>query len=239
MYLFLCDTVTGKHEFDCRNLEATVSQESETTDSSVHHFTFSHISLVSGLLSCVSSPLLCQPVSDHSGRTLTLWLFDASCDLCTNSEHQFHAFSTLKQWFQKMGAMLSDMVRQGLTFRNDGHVTKRSLQLVWTHLDSPVDGVNDCVVDVLKGLIQLQEEEEEEVLKREGGEELRATEEDEQGSVVGLILPQVVNLPWNVRGRYALLTVLLPYVQLDQVSPLIGAVTFVIYHYLFTLIYIL
>lgn len=204
----------GKREFDCRNLEATVAPELETTNSSVHCFTFSHISLVSGLLSCVSSPLLCQPVSDHSGQALNMWLFDVTCDLCTHSEHQFHAFSTLKQWFQKMGALLADMVSHGLTFRSDGHVTKQTLQLVWTHLDSPVDGVNECVIDVLKGLIQLQQEEE--GLKGEEQKEVRVTEEVEQGSVVGLILPQVVNLPWNVRGRYALLTVLLPHVPLDQ-----------------------
>ena len=145
-----------------------------------------------------------------------MWLFEVTCDFCANSEHQFHAFSTLQLWFHKMGALLGDMVGRGLTFRSDGRVTDRTLQLVWTHLDSPVDGVNDCVIDMLKALIKLQQEEGD--LRGKDGEMFPASKEQDPGSVVALILPQVVNLPWNVRGRYGLLAVLLPHLNMDQVS---------------------
>ena len=195
--------------------------ETEPPEGSVQCLTFGHISLVSGLLSCVSSTLLCQPVSDRS--CVAMWLFEVTCDLCVNSEHQFHAFSTLQLWFHKTGALLGDVVGRGLTFRSDGHVTGRTLQLVWTHLDSPADGVNDCVIDVLKTLIKLQQEEGD--LRGKDGESFPAPREmfpapreHDQGSVVALILPQVVNLPWNVRGRYGLLTILLPHLNMDQVS---------------------
>lgn len=208
-----CDiTVTGIREFDCRNLERNIVQETEKTDVSVQCLSFSHISLISGLLSCVNSPLLCQLVPDHSHGALNMWLFDVIFDLCTSSDHQFHAFSTLKLWFHHMGTRLADMVGEVLKFCCDGHVVKRTLQLVWTHVDSPVDGVNECVIDVLKGLIKLQQDEV--GLKREDGAEM----EVDQGSIVALILPQVVTLPWNVRGKYSLLTVLLLHLDLDQVS---------------------
>ncbi|KAI0220416.1 Thyroid adenoma-associated protein [Lamellibrachia satsuma] len=200
----------GIREFDCRNLERNIVQETEKTDVSVQCLSFSHISLISGLLSCVNSPLLCQLVPDHSHGALNMWLFDVIFDLCTSSDHQFHAFSTLKLWFHHMGTRLADMVGEVLKFCCDGHVVKRTLQLVWTHVDSPVDGVNECVIDVLKGLIKLQQDEV--GLKREDGAEM----EVDQGSIVALILPQVVTLPWNVRGKYSLLTVLLLHLDLDQ-----------------------
>ena len=211
--------VTGIREFNCRNLESNTVHETEPSDGSVQCLTFGHISLVSGLLSSVTSTLLRQPVSDQPCGALNMWLFEVTCDLCANSEHQFHAFSTLQLWFHKMSALLGDMVGVGLTFRSDGHVSGRTLQLVWTHLDSPVDGVNDCVIDVLKALIKLQQEEGD--LRGKDGETFPAKgglEEQDSGSVVDLILPQVVNLPWNVRGRYGLLTVLLPHLNIDQVS---------------------
>ena len=91
-----------------------------------------------------------------------------------------------------------------------------TMRLIWTHLDSPVDGVNDIVMDVFKSLLSVMKDET--VLHESclGAERTPAiiTSFDE---FLQHTLDVALQLSWHIKGKSRLLATVLAYLDVKQV----------------------
>ena len=125
--------------------------------------TFGHLSLLNGLLPCAKPRLLWQPVSDSQSEAdfMVTWLFCVISDLCEVPEHQHHSFHLLTIWYQRVSKCFPQLhpeIKTSLFGKNSPLVSK-TLNFVWTHLESPVEGINESIMEVFRTMVKLHLEE--------------------------------------------------------------------------------
>ena len=106
------------------------------------------------------------------------------------------------------------------------------MHLVWTHLDSPVDGVNETVMEVFKILLTCVKAEQNSFKKTIGLEdgdnvgdnalEQKKSEDNEidVGQLIVEIKTKAMQMSWQVKGKHELLAALLPHMDIQEVQRL-------------------
>ena len=153
--------------------EAVAGASLHTAD----HLTFGHLALLNGLLSSASLQVLCQTtprehlptsatedVASPPVLRLLAWLFLSVCDMTKLSQHHFHTFQLMAQWFARLSKLLPQVhaLTGAAVFPRGGPLLRRALEVVWSHLDSPVEGVNEFVMACFRSLLRVVNDEEEE-----------------------------------------------------------------------------
>ncbi len=172
--------------------------------------TLGQVAVVSGLLACGKHQLLCAPLSAQSQDVnMFQWMFSVICDLC-KGQHQYHAFQLIVQWYRKVADIL-DQVEAN--FNSQSAIVKSTMEVVWTNLDSPVEGVNAAVMEVFDLLLSICEIQKS-VSQIHIGEDKNLPCAD----MVDAIMEQVLHMSWHVKGKHRLVATLLKHVNVNQVS---------------------
>lgn len=178
---------------------------------------FISIALLNGFLSCSREAHLLSHVTYNDKKCMLVsWIFDKLCEECSSS-HQYHAFQMLLQWYERVGTLLgkTDIVQ----WLKNAEVKEQTVQLVWTHLDSPVDGVNEFVVDIFRNFLKLRHDINCCACLVKDGKNT-STVVDISVNHFMLVEPFINNLSsmsWTVKGKHKLLAVLLDYADAKQV----------------------
>ena len=177
---------------------------------------FGQLSLLSGLLSCADVALLSAAIPLPPAATpssppaapspsVAQWCFTLITALCDATGEEFHSFKLLVQWFRRVRATSLDVPPAAA-------VAPTTLRLVWTHLDSPVEGVNECALEAFQLLL------ESDATPRDGVRENGDGSARSQRTLPGAVLGKVLQLPWHVKGKHSLLAALLRYISVSQVG---------------------
>ena len=200
--------------------------------------TLGQLTLVSGMLACAKFETLTRPISmdmdlskphgheiHQSDCSLAScdeqtvqsycslmypWLFGCICDFCS-SEHQYHGFKVLLQWFQKFSKMIHTFTKRESLFIETCLLTKRTLQILWTNLDSPVVGVNESVLDVFRIFMDMY------VKQKSNTVDFK----DKGQCILESVVVQTMTLTWHVKGKHGLLTVLCHHLGGEKVKNLV------------------
>ena len=196
----------------------------ETLDSKYINLKFGHLALVNGMLSCANTDLLMQATGSNQENLLT-YIFTKACDLCYLTDCQYHSFKLLYQWFQRTAKHLKQIVKHQPTIplfgNEDCMFVTKSLKVLWTHLDSPVDGVNESVMEIFKLLLNLQSQEQ--AVRDELMPQCVGQADDLQKSTYSTVplaeclLPKVLAMSWKVKGKQIMLASLIPHLSVIKV----------------------
>ena len=190
------------------NIQPLRSHTVGAVDSQV---SFGHMALLNGVVCCSSATLFAQPIQED--EQFAAWLFDKICELCHVTQFQYHSFRLLLQWFGKAQQSLGCIIAKNsfFTSQTESNVRTKSMQLVWTHLDSPVDGVNEIVIDVFKVLLK--------ILRQEEG--LLSQSQEEKFTVEKFIEETKslsLQMSWNIKGKHYILASIITEVDVVKVS---------------------
>ncbi|CAM9971607.1 unnamed protein product [Lampetra planeri] len=165
---------------------------------------FSCLAVCRGLITCTRKDVLLSSV-DAQGCLLLDSIFPALCRLCgQRQEAQYHAFQVLWLWMRCVRNNrrdLADLVPGRRVFPDGGPRLDSVLLLLRCNWESPVEGVVESVYGCMQLLLELY--------ARENQEDIGCCVER---PLFGLLLRQALGLPWESRGRPALLRALLPHV---------------------------
>ncbi|XP_046351376.2 thyroid adenoma-associated protein homolog [Haliotis rufescens] len=181
---------------------------------------FAELALIRAVLMCCRPDILslstdillpdkggnsCQvPVRDNQ---LLLRLFPRVVRLCGDqTSNQYHAFQILSHWFKSLHKCLpilhSNHDTVGFTSKDSVYLEK-TLKLVFLNWDSPVDGVAVFVCEIFQAVLSVWSWER----TYRGMDSNRLSEE---------LLSRLLDIPWYARGKYKLLKLLLPYVDIRK-----------------------
>ena len=174
---------------------------------------FSHIAMLNGVICCGREDILCQPLgaATSSRELLILLIFPQICQFC-QAHSQYYSYQLLSQWYRKARNIL-EMIhatpkrKRKLSARRS-NFTLSTLQILWNNLDSPVDGVPNCIQDIFAsylGIIQAE----------------RRLFKDQENYLDDLVA-KLVNTSLHAKGKYRLLATLIPYVGDEKVRLFIG-----------------
>ena len=129
---------------------------------------------------------------------------------------------------------------------SSSHAVSRTLDLVWTHLDSPVEGINELVIESFDLMLKLHIEEEREDISKttrvdgelfetdNNGDQSATSELDAAGGgqrkrkdsqsfiqseLLDDVLRQSLTISWTIKGKHNLVATLLPHIDVVTVSP--------------------
>lgn len=185
------------------------------------HCSFGHMALISGIVSCCTPTLLAQLVPDST--VFATWLYEEIISLCSVTQFQYHSFRVLLQWFKKSSRSpnaIAAASTESVYFlaTGDSSISQTTMRLIWTHLDSPVDGVNDIVMDIFKSLLSAMREEE--VVLSESCLEASIKQQAPNDSFEAFLqqtLDAALQLSWHIKGKHRLLAALVAYLDVEQV----------------------
>ena len=104
--------------------------------------------------------------------------------------------------------MLPELYMQkcpGFTQENREKIEKQSLDLIWLHWDSPVEGVSDTVADIFHIMCQMWHVE-------------RGLGDQDENALPQRLHQKLISLPWYVKGKYKLIGSLLQFLEFKNVS---------------------
>lgn len=149
------------------------------------------------------------------------WLFHIVVRLCNIPEHQYHSFKLLTSWYQRLTKcfpQLRDHTGRML-FKKNSLIVEKTLALVWTHLDSPVEGVNDSIMEAFRILLELNSLEKSLVNPTESETVAKSEKElKAEGDFPQEVLTRALTLPWTLKGKHCLIALLVKYTDCTQVS---------------------
>ena len=147
--------------------------------------------------------------SHHAEEMLVVWLHTQLCHMSVLSASQYQVFRLLVQFYSKLSKMFDEIcgLIQTRIFERKGIIMTQVLDLLWTHLDSPVDGVSECVLDIFQSCLTLAQLEARQHLNTDGFD-----------CLVKELLAVLLKMRWDVRGRHNLLSVLLAFTDVNSVS---------------------
>ena len=168
---------------------------------------------------CVSMNSSNSIPGNYCGDFLLSWLHRNICQMSHLAGSQYQAFKQLSLFFSKAMKYLREIHAQTnqRLFGPRGDILKSTLDLIWTHLDSPVDGVNECVLDIFKSCLSLAEAELA-LIDDESGPEKPLSGASELDCLVGELLGVLLKMSWEVRGRHNLVAVLICFTDMMLVS---------------------
>lgn len=129
-------------------------------------------------------------------KTIASWMFERIAMLC-ESQHQYHAFQLLLQWYNKLAHISNPYLYCS------SPMVKATLGLVWTQLDSPVEGVNQATMQVFDLLLQA------------------LMSDPSYDSFVHDIMDDVMTMSWHVKGKHRLISVLITHQSIGKVCQII------------------
>ena len=142
-------------------------------------------------------------------QAFLLSLFPIVCDLCdAGTEFQYLSFHLLSLWAQRLLACLpalSEKENARNLMGKDSVIIAKMLQRIWVSWDSPVEGVAESVAEAFKTLLEAWRA------------EVEAGRSD-YAPLGGELAGKVVQMPWYARSRYKPLSLLIPYVDTDEVG---------------------
>lgn len=136
---------------------------------------------------------------------LILRVFPLVFSLCKgpNVLLQYHSFNTLHIWYNRFLRILPELYMQkcpGFTQENREKIEKQSLDLIWLHWDSPVEGVSDTVADIFHIMCQMWHVE-------------RGLGDQDENALPQRLHQKLISLPWYVKGKYKLIGSLLQFLE--------------------------
>ncbi|XP_038073964.1 thyroid adenoma-associated protein homolog isoform X2 [Patiria miniata] len=165
---------------------------------------FPQLAVTRGVLTCCNKAILLEDVSANQEHHLlcTEVLFPVVCDLCkaADGELKYHASEALKLYLQALKPLLPTLLRESShprLFGPDTAHTRAVLQLVWQEWQSPVDGVAEMIRSALTNLLDLHHQE-------------NKGRDSENSQLLDSITSSLLNTAWHVKGRYHLLTSIVP-----------------------------
>ena len=163
----------------------------------------SEVSFLSGLLACMRREALTLKVCvDGHTKDTASWTF-AHIERFCRGPHQYHAFQLLLVWFKKVTT--TPATTTAAMFQPRSTIARRTVDIIFTHLDSPVDGVNAVVMETTERLLVLSKMEREEM----------SCDDDERLECE--MLNKCLQLSWLVKGKHGLLAVVLNHLDINQV----------------------
>lgn len=122
---------------------------------------FGHLSLLNGMMSRADAGFLCTSINPSTPSPLFAWVLTSISHVLQLSQHHFHSFQLLLQWFTKISRLLPQFHDSHNTyvFAGNDHLVNCALNIIWGHLDSPVEGVNECIASCFKSLLAICKEE--------------------------------------------------------------------------------
>ncbi|XP_013394296.1 thyroid adenoma-associated protein homolog [Lingula anatina] len=184
--------------------EMSGSQTNRDTESqNVYNFSFGHIAFLSGILQSAKLQLLAEPTCDklvgHKRYIFIEYLFVQLCGM-SEGQNLYHLFQVLNVWYSVAFRLLAKHGSElhVRLFAEESQVVQKTLDLIWKHWDSPVDGVSERASAVFSTMIQLHVSE--------------CRYHDEDDSVfLSKMLSQLMEMSWQMKGKYRLLSSLIQY----------------------------
>ena len=149
------------------------------------------------------------------GEILLLWLHRQLCQMSLLTASQYQVFRLLLQYYSKLTKLfnqISSLIDIRI-FDLNSSILKQLLDLLWTHLDSPVEGVGECVLDIFRSSLTLAQIEHRHHFSSEMSRDM-----DEFEQLINELLVTLLKMSWQVRGRHNLLSVVLTFTDIKSVS---------------------
>ena len=172
---------------------------------------FGLISLINGILSVAGIPFLLHASSLDPSQPIIIQLCHILLGLCKSASKE-KSFQILKALYKKASQVVlthfdNDSDSTGSTLRcfdEDSFILKETLSLIWVNLESPIEGVRECIWDIFQDLLHLQK--------------LGNQKTDTVSMLPIRITEDIVKLNWQVKGRYRLASLLIPHVGVEKVT---------------------
>lgn len=166
------------------------------------------LSLIRGMIASAENKILLSLIQLQGINMkvpLILRLFPLVFSLCKGPDVllQYHSFNTLHIWYNRYLRLLPELYMQkcpGFTQENREKIEKQSLDLIWLHWDSPVEGVSDTVADIFHIMCQMWHVE-------------RGLGDQDENALPQRLHQKLVSLPWYVKGKYKLIGSLLQFLE--------------------------
>ena len=187
-----------------------------------HQLTFGHLALINGIICCAGENVLNQPLRITNSPSLGVWMYQKIHLLCSTSDFQFHGFKILVVWFRAM----SVTSKQGIIklfhthHKEQCELKDQILSLIWTHLDSHVEGVNENVIESFEIMLSIWHREITTPLHLEEPPSAEGLLDNKHSSWLNSLVSQILQVSWQVKGKYNLLATVVKYMDFDQVSVL-------------------
>ncbi|GAB1597484.1 thyroid adenoma-associated protein homolog [Argonauta hians] len=170
---------------------------------------FGCLSLVRGFLSSVeNSFLLLEELTEGTNMTVPLIIrFSFTIyEMCKSIMLPYHSFNLLHIWYSRYLRLLPNLYIQnspGFSQHNREIIEKQSLELIWLHWDSPVEGVSDTVSNIFHIMCQIWHVE-------------RSSGSNDGNALLQELLHKLIALPWYVKGKYKMMASLLQFLKYDN-----------------------
>ncbi|XP_071800495.1 tRNA (32-2'-O)-methyltransferase regulator THADA-like [Asterias amurensis] len=169
---------------------------------------FPQVAIARGVLTCCDKAILLEDVSRNDEQQIlsTHVIFPLICDLCkeASGELKYHTSEALSLYLQVMKTLLPIIQKKNSTsphprlFDRDSTQTRAILKLVWREWQSPVDGVAEIIRSSLATLLVIHQEE---------AKSLGITDSQLAEPIISTLL----STAWHVKGRYHLMSRLVPH----------------------------
>ncbi|XP_014778953.1 thyroid adenoma-associated protein homolog [Octopus bimaculoides] len=170
---------------------------------------FGCLSLVRGFISSTENPFLL--LEEHIEGTnmnvpLIMRLFFTIYKMCKTISLDYHSFNLLHIWYSRYLRLLPELYiknSSGFSQENREKLESQSLELIWLHWDSPVEGVSETVSNIFHIMCQIWHVE-------------RSLGSQDGNALPQKLLQRLITLPWYVKGKYKLMSSLLQFLEYNN-----------------------
>lgn len=211
------------------NLKLTcLNAATQTSQTAAELLKNDHLYLFNGFISCASTrqllseinllPNLDQSEDRKSANTdgVLFHVMTLLCQLSRDTRVPFLVLRTLKFCFQKCNsdpALLAAV-------RDMDELFVGALRVVYSCIDNPIDGVDDCVLDIFKLVLMTWRKchTGDDISSTDDNSELRHIEQTTGSNLIDSVHKQVAEIPWHTKGKFVLYAALVEYLNTDQVG---------------------
>ena len=165
--------------------------------------------LINGILACGLSQLLFHVIVSKSKdadqqKIFCLWLFHEIISQCKCGLWQYHTFGSLQLWYKKVlkskNYVTGDFAEN--MFKQDIGITESTFQLIWTHMDNPIDGVSEIVFSIYRLFLSLY------------CDNPSPKVPNKTVPFLEKILDNLLQMSWHVKGKHLLIATMLEYIPI-------------------------
>ena len=205
---------------ETKKTTVTVGHLMLESDDSLNESTFAESAFLGGILACAKEDILFQQCGDN--LCVIDWLFSHIARLCYGVQ-QYQAFQLLLQWYNKVSVYRSSSKCDALFKSTLTPVVKDTMTLVWTNLDSPVEGVNQLVIEIFSNLINCLKHSPDHGTSKDLSKDDHSSGDLDQRNdpcqdLVRDVLAQTSNMSWHVKGKHRITGAVISLVPIDEVS---------------------